>query len=285
MDIPYGISKDIGYRSAMEDEHAIYDDDEISLFSAEIYDGHGGSRPAQIAAEMLTPGFLHALKMEKKKPETDRRKEVDLLRDAYIEVDHYVVKKQAETGTCAVELYIMGDRFIAANAGDSRAIIGTGDGTLVLTRDHKPDDTPERSRIEALGGKVVVFGVPRVEGILAISRALGDKCLKPFVTPEPRIIEGLLGRENDRAVLACDGVWDVLTPDEVIRVARLHDDPEAAAGHISKMARDAGSWDNITVIVLDLRRYTAGLPRKRMKITGIHDKAAESVVPPITRGL
>lgn len=262
----------------MEDEHVIYNDDEMSVFSAEIYDGHGGSRPAKMAAEMLTPAFLHALKMEKRKPQADRRDVADLLRDAYLKVDDYVVKKQAETGTCAVELYIMGNNFMAANAGDSRAIIGTRTGVKPLTRDHKPDDAPERSRIEALGGNVVVLGVPRVEGILAISRALGDKCLKPYVTPEPRIIEGLLGTENDRAVLACDGVWDVLTPDEVIGAARLYDDPEAAAAYISKLARDAGSWDNITVIVLDLRRHTAGLRRKRMKITGIHDRAAENMI-------
>jgi serine/threonine protein phosphatase PrpC len=276
MGIPYGISEDIGFREAMEDERALYDDEELSFFSAEIYDGHGGRRPAQAAAEMLTPAFLHALKMEMKKLEPDRRRETDLLREAYLEVDAYIAKKRAQAGTCAVQLYIRGDRFMAANTGDSRAIIGTEEGVVVLTRDHKPDDEPELSRIEALGGTVVNFDVPRVEGILAISRALGDTCLKPYVTPEPRIIEGTLGSENDRSVLACDGVWDVLSPEEVIEAARLYDDPEAAAKYISKMAREAGSRDNITVIVLDLRHYTAGLPRKKMKITGIYDRAVEN---------
>ena len=276
MGIPYGISEDIGYREAMEDEHAVYDDTQMSFFSAEIYDGHGGKRPAQVAAEMLTPAFLYALKMEMKKPEPDRRRETDLLRDAYLEVDAYIAKKRARAGTCAVQLYIRGDWFMAANTGDSRAIIGTQEGVVVLTRDHKPGEDPELSRIEALGGNVVNFDVPRVEGVLAISRALGDTCLKPYVTPEPRIIEGTLGCENDRAILACDGVWDVLSPEEVIEAARLHDDPEAAAKYISEMAREAGSGDNITVIVLDLRHYTAGLRKMRMEITGIYDRAAEN---------
>jgi len=277
MDIPFGIREDIGFREAMEDEHAVYDDAEMSFFSAEIYDGHGGKRPAQVAAEMLTPAFLHALKMEMKKPESDRRRETDLLRGAYLEVDAYISTKRAQAGTCAVQLYIRGDRFIAANTGDSRAIIGTQEGAVVLTRDHKPGEDPELSRIEALGGTVVNFGVPRVEGVLAISRALGDTCLKPYVTPEPRIIEGTLGCENDRAILACDGVWDVLSPEEVIEAARLYDDPEAAAGYILEMAREAGSGDNITVIALDLRHYTAGFRRKKMKITGIYDRAGENI--------
>ncbi len=277
MNIPYGISDDIGFRDAMEDEHAVYEDAEMSFFSAEIYDGHGGRRPARVAAEMLTPVFLHALKMEMRKPGPGRRSEADLLRKAYLEVDAYIAKKRARAGTCAVQLYIRGDRFMAANTGDSRVIIGTGEGVRVLTRDHKPGDGPELARIEALGGTVAVFGVPRVGGILAISRALGDVCLKPFVTPEPRIIEGTLGTENDRAVLACDGVWDVLSPEEVIAAARLYDDPQAAARYISEMAKEAGSGDNITVVVLDLRRHTAGLRRKKMKITGIYDRAAENI--------
>lgn len=259
----------------MEDQHAVYDSEERAFFSVEIYDGHGGRRPALIAAEMLTPAFLHALNREMKKPAADRRSEADLLRDAYLEVDAYIVKQRLQAGTCVVQLYIIGGRFMAANTGDSRAVIGTAAGVAVLTRDHKPDDIPERSRIEALGGRVVVFGVPRVEGILAISRALGDTCLKPYVSPEPRISEGSLGTENDRAVLACDGIWDVLSPETVMTEARRHEDPKETAKSISRMARDAGSGDNITVIVLDLRHHTAGLKNKEMKITGIYDRARE----------
>lgn len=119
----------------------------------------------------------------------------------------------------------------------------------------------------------MVFGVPRVEGILAISRALGDTCLKPYVSPEPRIVEGTLGTENDRAVLACDGVWDVLSPETVMKTARRYEDPQEAAENILKAARDAGSLDNITVIALDLRSCTTGLKNKKMKITGIYDRA------------
>jgi serine/threonine protein phosphatase PrpC len=274
MNIAYGIYEDVGFRTEMEDEHAIYDNEEIQLFSAEIYDGHGGRRPARVAAEMLTPAFIHASTMEMKKPAGERRTQADLLRQAYLEVDAYIVKQGLEAGTCAVQLYIMCDRFIAANAGDSRAVIGTAEGALVLTRDHKPDDAPELARIESLGGIVASFGVPRVQGILAISRALGDACLKPYVSPEPRICEGVLGKENDRAVLACDGIWDVLSPEAVIAAARNYDDPVKAAQGIGKMAMDAGTGDNITVIVLDLRNYTAGLRRKKMKMTRIYDRAA-----------
>ena len=152
-------------------------------------------------------------------------------------------------------MYIIGDRFLAANAGDTRIIIGTRKGFSFLTKDHKPDLPEEKARIESLGGRVLSYGAPRVEGILAMSRALGDTGLKPYVSSEPRIVEGYLGKENDYAVLACDGVWDVLTPDEAIKIVRTVIDPWRASEEISRKALDSGSTDNITVIVLDLREY------------------------------
>ena len=51
-----------------------------------------------------------------------------------------------------------------------------------LTRDHHPDRDDERSRIEASGGSVIVWGVPRVNGVLAMSRSIGDVYLKRFVS-------------------------------------------------------------------------------------------------------
>jgi serine/threonine protein phosphatase PrpC len=72
-------------------------------------------------------------------------------------------------------------------------------------------------------------------------------------------------------VLACDGVWDVLAPDDVIKTVRTVTDPWRASEEISKKALHLGSTDNITVIVLDLREYVKGLKRKHMEITGVVD--------------
>jgi protein phosphatase 1L len=209
--------------------------------------------------------------MEFEKPLKDRRGECELIREAYLSVDAHLIERGIKSGTTAANLYLIGDRFLAANAGDTRVIIGTRKGFSFLTKDHKPDLPEERARIESLGGRVLSYGAPRVEGILAMSRALGDTGLKPYVSSEPRIVEGYPGKENDYAVLACDGVWDVLTPDDVIKIVRTVTDPWRASEEISKKALDHGSTDNITVIVLDLREYVKGLKRKNMEITGIVD--------------
>jgi protein phosphatase 1L len=276
MNITYGISEEIGWRSHMEDEHAIYRDDAREFFAAEIYDGHGGKEAARIASEMLTPYFMHAWARSIEKPLRERRSDYELLREAYLTVDAHLVGKGVESGTTAANFYIIGDRFLAANAGDTRVIIGTRKGVSSLTKDHKPELPEERMRIESLGGQVIFHGAPRVQGILAISRALGDTVLKPYVTAEPRIVEGYLGKENDYAVLACDGVWDVLTPDDVIDIVRSMGDPTKAAVEVSNKALNHASTDNITVIVLDLQEYTKGLRKERIEIIRIVDYGESS---------
>jgi serine/threonine protein phosphatase PrpC len=271
MDITYGISENAGFRSLMEDTHAIYQDAVREFFAAEIFDGHGGKEAAETASRMLTPFFMHAWAEESEKPLRERRSESELLREAYLRVDAHLVERDTRSGTTAADFYIMGDRFLAANAGDTRIIVGTKKGFSFLTKDHKPDLPEEKARIENLGGRVLSYGAPRVEGILAMSRALGDTGLKPYISCEPRIVEGYPGNENDYAVLACDGVWDVLTPDEVIKIVRIAIDPWKASEEISKKALDNGSTDNITVIVLDLREYAKSLKRKKMEITAVVD--------------
>ena len=225
-------------------------------------------------AVLLVSGFglmQHEWAMESKKPAGDRRNEAEILRDAYMAVDARIGSSRVEAGTCAVQFYLIGSRFLAANVGDSRVIIGTSGGVITLTEDHKPGLDTERSRIESLGGRVIQLGVPRVEGVLAISRALGDYCLKPSVIAEPRISEGALGRENDYALLACDGVWDVLTAEETMAAVRREEDVQKAAEAVTRLALDRGSSDNITVIVLELRPMTATCENMKMTITGIYD--------------
>jgi serine/threonine protein phosphatase PrpC len=255
MNIPYGFIEDIGRRGSMEDAHAIYQIPEKLFFSAEIYDGHGGKKAARIAAGMLTHCFLDLWAIEAEKPLKERQGESEILRQAYIEVDDHIVDIGVESGTTAATFYIIDKRYIVSNVGDTRVIIGTEAGVDLLTIDHKPSLPEERLRIEESGGFIFGHGTPRVQGILAVSRALGDASLKPFVSPEPRIVEGYLGIENDFVILACDGVWDVLTPQDVISIVRSAENPQEGAVKIKDKALELGSTDNISVIALDLRDY------------------------------
>ena len=272
--ISYGIAETIGFRREMEDAHSVRQDERIGMFSAEVYDGHGGSLAASIAAERLTPYFFDTMRGELERtgkpgftPEA--------LRDAYL-LGHGPVHRgsrdRKRRSRC--HAYLHGGLFLAANAGDVRVVIGEGARAISLTVDHKPDLPDERARIEAQGGRVIHYDVPRVQGVLAMSRSLGDAPLKPFVTAEPRIAQGFLGRKDDIAIIACDGIWDVLTTDDAVAIARGGRTPEEAATLLLQTrATERGSTDNITVIVLDLRRHAATCDRDRLSVARIFDKA------------
>ena len=271
MNVTYGISEEKGFRSTMEDRCAVYVEEHDGFFAAEVYDGHGGVEAARMAATILTPRFLEAWRNELGKTPGERRRERELLRQAYLETDQAIIDAGIRGGTTAAHFYLIGDRMLIANAGDSRVIVGKKKGAAMLTFDHKPDVSEEKDRIESLGGVVLFHGIPRVQGELAMSRSLGDAHLKPYVTAEPRIVEIYAGRENDFAVVACDGVWDVLTPEKVMKIVRSSKDPQTAANKISQSALDAKSADNISVIVVDLRSYTESLARKEMELIALID--------------
>ncbi len=73
----------------------------------------------------------------------------------------------------------------------------------------------EERRIRALGGRVLFWGRWRVEGVLAVSRAIGDVNLKPFVTCEPDFVTRKIQEQDMFLVLASDGLWDVMSNEDV----------------------------------------------------------------------
>lgn len=135
----------------------------------------------------------------------------------------------ANVGCTAVCILLWDTGVICANAGDSRAVLCRNGRAVELSHDHKPNDDPERRRIEAAGGYVEEIPVGprthyRVNGNLNLSRAIGDLLYKtqPDLPPEeqiicstPDIICEEITQEDEFIVLACDGVWDVKTNQEV----------------------------------------------------------------------
>jgi protein phosphatase 1L len=273
MNIPHGIAETIGRRNRMEDSHSVRNNDEFDIFSAEVYDGHSGSLAAVIAAETLTSLFLGGAHGHDGERFSPNRFTAETLREAYLATDRYIIGQGTASGAAAATLYLREEGFIVANAGDVRMVVGEGRDVMILTVDHKPDMPEEQSRIEAQGGVVVMLDVARVQGSLAMSRALGDAALKPFVTAEPRIVEGRFGRLNDTVVIACDGLWDAVTPEEAVAMARNSARPQEAADRLRALALAKGSTDNITVIVLDLRAYSASRAEKRLHLSRVLDRA------------
>jgi protein phosphatase 1L len=130
--------------------------------------------------------------------------------------------------------------------------------TIPLSDDHKPNRKDEEQRVKLLGGKVVHWGRWRVQGVLAVSRAIGDVQLQPYITCEPEVLVHKLHPDDDLfLILASDGVWDVLSNEEagtLVMQAALTKPWEEVAKELVLHAKLMGSLDNITVQVIDLSR-------------------------------
>jgi serine/threonine protein phosphatase PrpC len=131
--------------------------------------------------------------------------------------------------------------------------------------DHKPDRDDETKRINDLGGRVIHWGRWRVEGVLAVSRSIGDAKLKPYVTAEPEIVEHEIETDDMFLVIASDGVWDTMSSDLVAKFVIVNtcnivnkslevDDKllRWTARQVCKRARENGSNDNTSCIVARL---------------------------------
>ncbi|CAL5014387.1 unnamed protein product [Urochloa decumbens] len=121
---------------------------------------------------------------------------------------------------------------------------------IAVSKDHKPDQTDERQRIEDAGGFVMWAGTWRVGGVLAVSRAFGDKLLKQYVVVDPEIREEVVNDTLEFLILASDGLWDVVSNEEAVALTRSIQDPEEAAKKLLQEAYKRESSDNITCVVV-----------------------------------
>ena len=108
-------------------------------------------------------------------------------------------------------------KLVVSWLGDSQAMLVSQGSAMMLVDPHKPEREDECQRIESLGGFVVnVDGLYRINGQLAVSRAIGDHQYKPIVSAEPDVrVVNLTGSE-DFFVIGCDGLWDVVDPKDVV---------------------------------------------------------------------
>ncbi len=136
-----------------------------------------------------------------------------------------------------------------ANVGDSRVILCRGGKAIRLSYDHKGSDAREAARIQDNGGLMVGM---RVNGVLAVTRSLGDTFMKDVVTGHPYTTETQLCGEDEFLILACDGLWDVCGDQNAVSLVRDIMDPQEASKTLVKYALENFSGDNLTVMVVRL---------------------------------
>ncbi|NXQ36201.1 PPM1E phosphatase, partial [Alaudala cheleensis] len=255
-------------RRKMEDKHVCIPDFNV-LFNLEdqeeqayfaVFDGHGGVDAAIYASIHLHVNMVHQ--------EMFQQDPAEALCRAFRVTDERFVQKAAREslrcGTTGVVTFIRGNMLHVAWLGDSQVMLVRRGQAVELMKPHKPDREDEKKRIEALGGCVVWFGAWRVNGSLSVSRAIGDAEHKPYICGDADSASTVLDGSEDYLILACDGFYDTVNPDEAVKVVADHlkennGDSSMVAHKLVASARDAGSSDNITVIVVFLRDMNAAV--------------------------
>mmetsp|Transcript_18693 Transcript_18693/g.30723 ORF Transcript_18693/g.30723 Transcript_18693/m.30723 type:complete len:260 (+) Transcript_18693:235-1014(+) len=251
----YGVGfaedKNSRYRRTMEDETCIIDafggDPSQGFFA--VYDGHGGRGPVEFLSKKLHQTLLDEMNGLK-----DSGNVRECLRQAYLKTDA-AMREHQYAGTTAVTALIRkgpnNTRILyTANAGDSRCVLCRGGKGVRLSYDHKASDPVEAQRCRDTGAFVVNS---RVNGVLSVTRAFGDHAMKNAVVAEPFLSEEVIQQDDQFVILACDGVWDVLSDQQAVDFVKNEYDAKKMAEMLVKHALAQGSTDNVTVMVLRLR--------------------------------
>jgi serine/threonine protein phosphatase PrpC len=264
-----GVAQMQGWRKDHEDAHFLLQEkDAWATFG--VMDGHGGQKAAQLAAVELPKRLGAATKGRKNVTGPG----VEKVQQAFQQTDQFLYEKldngKEQSGSTCV---VAGCRKQAdgkyscfvANAGDSRGLMIRRKGKVVVaSEDHKPDRADEKERITAAGGWVSSDpseGCARLDGSLAVSRGFADFTYKEDgkapteqkVSCIPELYFSVLDA-GDLLILACDGIFDVMTNDELVdMVLEKVDQPGADLGQVAAditrhcLVKD--SKDNMTILI------------------------------------
>ena len=240
-----------GRREYMEDFVALsHRNHRTSMYA--VFDGHGGEN----AAKTCSTDLLKLIREHSAfcgSPTKSIRDGFVRMNQIYREISR---KHRYSDGTTATVVCIRGNKMYYGNVGDSRCILVKRDGSVeVLTRDHNCDLKDECKRIKTEKGAVLFDkegGIYRVNGVLAVTRAIGDfYCQGVSAVPETAELE--LGPEDAFIALASDGVWDAVSNEEVGKVL-LKSGVESGVKELVELALKNDSDDNITMIGIDLTK-------------------------------
>lgn len=269
----------------MEDVHVVFPAgswDNADMTYLAIYDGHGGRDMVDFLQHSLHHNVAYELrgmgqeghrrgdnssKCNEYKDETTTDDIAQRLERAFLATDIQAHKFGIHASGSTVALCLIHHKaqtLYTANVGDARIVLGTTNTNqcpeatkfhaVPLSHDHRADDPMEMKRIDQAGGFCLKG---RVVGVLAVARSLGDFGFKKFVIAKPYTQTYTLSskadsdeHDHDFVILACDGLWDVMSNQDAVNLVRQSQLPKhQVAAELTQLAIQKGTTDNVTVIV------------------------------------
>jgi len=249
--VGHASDKNSRYRRVMEDEHIMMDQfggvKDQALFA--VYDGHGGRGTVEYVAKNLHEILKTQLESD---PNVHP---LEAIKKTFNATDTKIAENKIQFSGCtAVVAFIRVEKdgkrkLYTANVGDARAVLVRNGVSQRLTYDHKGNDESEVKRIVSAGGFVIMN---RVNGMLAVTRSLGDITMKDVVISEPFTQEIELQPTDTHLIIACDGLWDVTSDQDSFNLIQNEPSAQKASEKLLIDALKNGSTDNISVVVVFL---------------------------------
>jgi serine/threonine protein phosphatase PrpC len=288
----FDVCSEQGKRPSMEDVYvitpSIHDDPSRSYFG--VFDGHAGSRAAQYCGQRMLDHITGTAAWQRRDVLAATKFGMARTEQAYLRAALSAQPRWFD-GTTAVVVLVVDGILTIGWCGDSRAVLGRkakGSKTWTafeLSHDHKPTNPREHKRILQLGGMVgrslkeaqsgkayqraggacpvFCFGANQdsplrcYPGGLSLSRSIGDVTLKyhpkKVVVGDPEVVQQRISPDDRFILLACDGIWDVMTNERAVAIAsKAIRNKEDAARAVVRQAYALGSTDNMTAVVVHL---------------------------------
>ncbi|MCK4486438.1 MAG: protein serine/threonine phosphatase 2C family protein [Desulfobacterales bacterium] len=210
-----------------------------------VYDGHGGRFAAKYASERVHQIFLERI-LSGVSPQ-----------EAFIETYEAISEdlKTQDSGTTAVNFLIKDRDLFTANAGDARAILITNEGFHQLTVDHRLDNLAERQRVKKMGGDIrYPYACRGYQGLMP-TRTIGDQYFKSIgIIATPSVSEYKISEKDLILLVACDGLFDVMSNEEAAGLARKFPEPEPLLEVLkNEVLINRSGTDNLTIIAASLQ--------------------------------
>uniref|UniRef100_A0A0R3RWY5 PPM-type phosphatase domain-containing protein n=1 Tax=Elaeophora elaphi TaxID=1147741 RepID=A0A0R3RWY5_9BILA len=179
-----------------------------------VFDGHNGVDCANYASSHFARCLIEDTQYAVGQIE-------DIMRNAFTALDKRLTARckneHIKGGTTAVCAFLRARRHLCIGwCGDSAVAVLRKDGVRTLSSAHSPNVPEEVRRVEEAGGMVVpIQGELRVNGILNLTRSLGDIDGRPMISSEPDVLSFELDNSEYLLLLSCDGVWDSLSEQAV----------------------------------------------------------------------
>lgn len=276
-------TQNIDFQSSMEDKSKTIENfrNKPNQILFEIFDGHGGDEVSSYLLENLN--IIYKVYLSKSKNNIFKS-----IHNTFLEVDDDIKENinpihQGSTATLVHVILESPNKLLVytGNVGDSRVSLISPFEIQRLSKDHRVGEEEEKKRIESNGGKIIE---DRIDGELMVTRAFGDfefkekeknsssKCENGgknksggVVICEPFVSKNEINLEvgNQFLVFASDGIWDVLTEEDIQLIVRDHCNSnnfnnncntisQKLCADILKTALEKGAWDNISLFVIRL---------------------------------